>query len=40
MDGESVEKALNTFHVCFQQEKMKVVKADIKDLRHFQRQFD
>lgn len=33
MDGESVQKSLSTFHPRFQQEKMKVVKADTEDLK-------
>lgn len=33
IDGESVQKSLSTFHPRFQQEKMKVVKADTEDLR-------
>lgn len=37
MDGESVQKSLSTFHARFQQEKMKVVKADTED-QDFQRQ--
>lgn len=36
MDGESVEKSLSTFHVRFQQEKMKVVKADTEDGKRIQ----
>lgn len=31
MDGESVQTSLSTFHARFQQEKMKVVKADTED---------
>lgn len=36
MDGESVEKSLSAFHVRFQQEKMKVVKADTEDGKRIQ----
>lgn len=35
--GESVQKSLSTFHARFQQEKMKVVKADTED-QDFQKQ--
>lgn len=43
MDGESVQKSLSTFHVRFQQEKMKVVKADtgyLKRIQDFQRRVE
>lgn len=39
MDGESVEKCLSAFHARFQQEKMKVVKADTED-QEFQKQVE
>lgn len=39
MDGESVEKCLSASHARFQQEKMKVVKADTED-QEFQKQVE